>query len=216
MLGQLLLTHKNDPAGAEKEFRRAVDLDRNSAEAVIKLGMVQKQRGADDQALQTYLDGAKSNPRQSAYYLLAGGIYQDRQDWDKAKEMYQRTLEVQPDNPVASNNLAYVMLQQGGNVDVALAMAQTARRQLPDNPNSADTLGWAYYHKHVYTSAIGLCKEAVSKEPGNLTFNYHLGMAYAMNGQGSLAKQQLDRVVKINPNSSEAEDLRRTLTLSKS
>jgi hypothetical protein len=40
-------------------------------------------------------------------------------------------------------------------------MAQTARRQLPDNPNTADTLGWAFYHKAVYGSAITLFKEAV-------------------------------------------------------
>jgi Flp pilus assembly protein TadD len=103
------------------------------------------------------------------------------------------------------------MLQQGGNVDVALAMAQTARRQLPDNPNSADTLGWAYYQKGVYASAINLFREAVAKDKENLTFNYHLGLAYAKTGQGALAKQQLDRVAKIKPNSSEADDLRRAL-----
>ena len=118
--------------------------------------MVQNERGAPDQALQTYLDGAKVNPKEVAFYLLAGGIYQSRQDWDHAKQQYQKVLELQPENPLASNNLAYVMLQQGGNVDVAFSMAQTARRQLPDSPNAADTLGWAFYHKHVYTSAINL------------------------------------------------------------
>jgi tetratricopeptide (TPR) repeat protein len=215
MVGVLLVQAKDFP-GAEKEFRRAIDLDKNNAEAVIKLGMLQKQQGNADQALQTYLDGAKANPKLIAYYLLAGGIYQDKQDWDKAKQMYQKALEVEPDHPVASNNLAYVMLQQGGNVDVALAMAQTARRQLPDNPNSADTLGWAYYQKGVYSSAINLFKEAVSKDKENLTFNYHLGMAYAKSGQGALAKQQLDRVSKIKPDSSEANDLRRALTQARS
>ena len=103
------------------------------------------------------------------------------------------------------------MLQQGGNVDVAFAMAQTARRQLPDNPNSADTLGWAFYHKHVYTSAIGLFKEAVKKEPDNALFNYHLGLAYARNGQAALARQQLDRVLKLKPNSPDVDELRKAV-----
>ena len=120
-------------------------------------------------------------------------------------------LEVQPDNPLASNNLAYVMLQQGGNLDVAFSMAQTARRQLPDNPSSADTLGWAFYQKHVYTSAVTLFKEAVQKEPDNALFNYHLGLAYAKSGQVNLAKQQLDRVVRIKPNFPEVEELRRAV-----
>src|SRR5258708_6824557 len=107
------------------------------------------------------------------------------------------------------------MLQQGGNLDVAFAMAQTARRQLPDNPNSADTLGWAFYQKHVYTSAINLLKEAVKKDPDNALFNYHLGLAYAKNGQAALAKQQLDRVVKINPNFRDVDELRRAGTEAK-
>ena len=51
----------------------------------------------------------------------------------------------------------------------------------------------------------------MKKDPENALYNYHLGMAYAKNGQASQAKQQLDRVVRIKPNGSEAEDLRRAL-----
>ena len=84
-------------------------------------------------------------------------------------------------------------------------------RALPDDASSADTLGWAYYHKGIYSSAINLFKEAVKKEPDNATYNYHLGLAYARNGQGAQARQQLDRVVKIKPDSSEVNDLRQAL-----
>jgi tetratricopeptide (TPR) repeat protein len=188
-----------------------VELDKNNTEALLSLGMVQSAQGKTDEALATYLDAAKNNPTETRFLLLAGSIYERKQDWDKAKQVYQRVIDLQPDNPLASNDLAYVMLQQGGNVDVALSMAQTARRQLPDNANSADTLGWAYYHKGVYDSAINLFKEAVKKEPDNATYNYHLGLAYARNGQAAQARQQLDRVVKIKPDSSEANELRQAV-----
>jgi tetratricopeptide (TPR) repeat protein len=210
-----LLEQKKDLAAAEAEFKQASDLDKKSSEARVKLGMVQNARGNTDQALETYLDGSKSNPKEIVFYLLAGGVYETRQDWDHAKQQYQKVLEIQSDNPLASNNLAYVMLQQGGNVDVAFAMAQTARRQLPDNANAADTLGWAFYHKHVYTSATDLFKEAVKKQPDNALFNYHLGLAYAKSGKAALARQQLDRVVKIKPNSPEVEELRRAVAEAK-
>jgi tetratricopeptide (TPR) repeat protein len=211
MLGQLLMEQKKDLAGAEAEFKQASDLDKKNSDALVKLGAVRNERGATDQALQTYFDGSKINPKEIAFYLLAGSIYESRQDWEHARQQYQKVLEIQPENPLASNNLAYVMLEQGGNVDVAFAMAQTARRQLPDNPNSADTLGWAFYHKRVYTSAIGLFKEAVKKEPDNALFNYHLGLAYAKSGQAALARQQLDRVVKLKPNFPDVDELRRAL-----
>ena len=215
MLGQLLMEQKKDLAGAEQEFKQASDLDKKNGEALIKLGSVQSERGATDQALQTYLDGSKAYPKETVFCLLAGGIYETKQDWENAKQQYRKVLEIQPDNPLASNNLAYVMLQQGGNVDVAFSMAQTARRQLPDNPNSADTLGLAFYQKHVYTSAINLFKEAVKKEPDNALFNYHLGLAYARSGQAALAKQQLERVVKINPNFRDVDELRRAVAEAK-
>jgi cellulose synthase operon protein C len=214
MLGTLLVDQKN-LTGGEQEFKEALELDKKSSEATVKLGMAQSQRGATDQALQTYLDGSKINPKVAVLYLLAGGIYENRQDWEHAKEQYQKALDVEPENPLASNNLAYVMLQQGGNVDVAFAMAQTARRQMPDNPNSADTLGWAFYHKHVYGSAITLFKEAVKKEPENALFNYHLGLAYAKNGQAGLARQQLDRLERMKPNSQDLDELRRALAEAK-
>jgi tetratricopeptide (TPR) repeat protein len=214
MLGALLEA-RGDLAGAEQEFKQASDLDKKNTEALVRLGMVQNQRGATDQALQTYLDGSKINPKEITFYQLAGNIYMSKQDWDRAKRQYGKVLEIQPENPVASNNLAYVMLQQGGNVDIAFRMAQTARQKLPDNANVADTLGWAFYQKHVYTSAINLFKEAVKKEPDNVLYNYHLGLAYAKTGQAGLAKQQLDRVVKIKPNFPEVDELRRALAEAK-
>jgi tetratricopeptide (TPR) repeat protein len=216
ILGQLLMEHKKDLAGAEREFRQAIDLDKQNSEAMVKLGVVQTEEGATDQALQTYLEGSKINPKEILFYLLSGGIYEGKQDWEHAKQQYQKVLEIQPENALASNNLAYVILQEGGNVDVAFAMAQTARRQLPDNPNSADTLGWAFYHKHVYGSAIALFKEAVKKEPESALFNYHLGLAYAKSGQTALARQQLDRLERIKPDFPDVDELRRALAESKS
>jgi len=215
MLGQLLLEQKKDLAGAEAELKQASELDKNNAEAAVKLAAVQAARGATDDALKTCTDGSKVNPREISFYLLSGGIYEGRQDWDRAKQQYQKALDIQSDNPLASNNLAYVMLQQGGNVDVAFAMAQTARQKMPDNPNTADTLGWAFYHKQVYKSAIPLFKEAVTKEPENPLFNYHLGLAYAKNGQAALAKQQLDRVVKLKPNFPDVDELRKAVAEAK-
>ena len=124
--------------------------------------------------------------------------------------MYQQALNIQHDNPLASNNLAYVMLQQGGNVDVALAMAQTARRGMPDSPNAADTLGWAYFQKGVYQSAIDMFQESLrlnTKQGGvdDPMVHYHLGLAYQKANQPVLARQQLERVLKISPNNSEAK-----------
>ena len=98
----------------------------------------------------------------------------------RRRRMYQQALIVSPDNPLAANNLAYVLLEQGGNVDVAMNMAQTARRGMPNSPNAADTLGWAYYQKGIYHSAIDQFLEALRLNqknggPDSAAVHYHLG-----------------------------------------
>jgi cellulose synthase operon protein C len=171
---------------------------------------VQVQEGHADQALALYQQSIKDNPRDFRFYILSGEIFESKQNWDQAKNMYQQALNIQPNQPLASNNLAYVMLQTGGNVDVALAMAQTARRGMPESANAADTLGWAYYQKGVYQSAIGQFQEALRLgekrgEPDDATVHYHLGMAYEKSNQPSLARQQLEKAVKLSPNNPDAK-----------
>jgi len=211
LLGTILFNNKKDMKGAEKELRKAAELDKNNSDALLKLGQVQVAQGSVDQAIATYQRSLKNNPREIRFYILIGELYESKQDWEKAKQMYQKALEIQPDNPLASNNLAYVMLQQGGNVDVALSMAQTARRGMPDSSNAADTLGWAYFQKGAYNMAIDLFKEALKKSPEEATYHYHLGLAYQKAKQPALAKQHLERVLKINPKYMNADEVRKAL-----
>jgi Flp pilus assembly protein TadD len=181
---------------------------------VLKLGQVQVARGASDQAIKTYQTYVQNNPRNANFHIVLGQLYERLSKWDQAKEAYQKALEIQPDNPLASNNMAYVMLQEGGNVDVALTMAQTARRGDPSSANFADTLGWAYFKKGAYASAVDLFKEAIKlnkDNPDDPDFHYHLGLAYQKTEQPALAKQQFERALKINPGFSNAEDAKKLL-----
>jgi cellulose synthase operon protein C len=209
LLGTALLTGKKDLPGAEAALHKAIDLDKNNTDALEKLGQVQVQEGATDQALALYQQSIKDNPREAHFYILSGVLYESKQSWDQAKAMYQQALSIQPDEPLASNNLAYLMLEQGGNVDVALAMAETARRGMPDSPNTADTLGWAYYQKGVYQSAISQFQEALrlgekGGAPDDAVVHYHLGLAYQKANQNALARQQLERALKLSPNYADA------------
>jgi tetratricopeptide (TPR) repeat protein len=209
LLGTALFDGKKDYAGAESALRKAIALDKNNIDALEKLGKVQVRQGSLDQALATYLQGLKDNPDQVRFYILAGELYEAKQNWDRAQAMYQQALSQSPDDPVAANNLAYVLLEQGGNIDLAMGMAQTARRGMPNSPNAADTLGWAYYRKGIYQSAISQFQEAIrlnerAGAPDDAEFHYHLGMAYQKSNQLPLARQQLEKALKIKPDDAEA------------
>jgi tetratricopeptide (TPR) repeat protein len=221
LLGTALFQNKQDKDGAEAAFRKSADIDKSNSDALLKLGQVQVAKGSTDQAIATYQQSLKDNPREVSFYILIGELYESKQDWTNAKSAYQKALELKPDNALASNNLAYVLLQTGGNVDIALSLAQTGRRGMPDSPNAADTLGWVYYQKGAYKSAIDLFQESIklsekNKSPDDPTVHYHLGLAYQKDDQPNLARQHLERVLKINPNYSAAGEVRKALAQLKS
>ncbi|MGA9903324.1 MAG: tetratricopeptide repeat protein, partial [Terriglobales bacterium] len=221
LLGSALFYNKKDIAGAEAAFQKSATLDKHNADAVLKLCQVQAASGNMDQALATAQQALKDNPREPAFYVLIGKLYESKSEWKKAEDSYQSALAINPQDLMASHNLAHAMLQTGGNLDVALSLALTARKGLPDSPVVADNLAWIYYQKGAYQSAIGLLQEALklqekTKTPDNPDIHYHLGMAYAKSGQTALARQQFERVLKINPNSNDAADAKNQLAQLKS
>ncbi|MGC1644528.1 MAG: tetratricopeptide repeat protein, partial [Candidatus Sulfotelmatobacter sp.] len=81
---------------------------------------------------------------------------------------------------------------------------------MPDSPAAADTLGWAYYQKGIYQSAIGQFQEALRLgakhgDPDDADVHYHLGLAYEKANQNTQARQQLEKAVKLSPNHTDAK-----------
>ena len=221
LLGTALFVNKKDLNGAEAAFEKSAEIDKKNSVAQLRLAQVQAAKGATDQAITTCNRALENNPNEPGFYIMLGDLYKSRQDWNRATEAYQKALAIKPDNPLASNDLAFVLLQSGGNLDVALSLAQTARRRMPDSATFADTLGWIYYQKGAYRLAVDSLQEALklgqeSNSPDNPRFHYHLGMAYAKSGQTTLARQHLQQVLKLNPNSSDAEDAKKKLAELKS
>ena len=105
-----------------------------------------------------------------------------------------------------------MMLDNGENVDVALTLAQTARRLLPNSPSTADTLAWAYYHKGTYTSARDLLEDAIKVNPNNAAMHYHLGMIYSKLADKSDATLHLKKAAELAPNSQTAKDAEKELS----
>jgi len=121
-------------------------------------------------------------------------------------------LTFEPEQALAANNLAYLLLEHGGNVNVALTLAQTARRGLPDVPNSADTLGWAYFQNGAYSVAVALLENAVKGAPSNATYRYHLGATYQKLNKSGRARSEFEKSIRLDPHAPSAEKASRALS----
>ncbi len=210
LLGQVDMALK-DYKAAEQSLSKVLELNPTNIDGMLALAAAQNSLGSGDKAIASYQRAIQQDPRDVRAYLLIAALEDSHGRWQEAQQHYQKALDVQPDNPVAANNLSYLLLEHSGNADLALTLAQTARRGLPDKPTTADTLAWAYIHKGAYALAIDLLENAVKTEPANSTYHYHLGLAYQRNHDDTHAKAHFVRALQLNPPQAQADEIRKAL-----
>jgi tetratricopeptide (TPR) repeat protein len=220
LLGTVLAENKKDASGAEIALTKSLGLDSHNSDALVKLARVLVSKGATDEAIALYERFLKEDAREVSYYVSTGELYELKQDWRKAEQMYQKADDLAPDNAQAASHLASAILHNDGNLDVALSLAQVARRGMPDSPTAADTLGWVYYKRGLYDSAVDAFRDSLElaakdQKPDDATVHYHLALAYEKTGKPALARQQLEQVLKINPNFNDVEGVKKLLAQAK-
>ena len=205
LLAQLQIQNKNlDQASAAAE--KAIELNSSDGEAVMLYAQIELLRGQTANAIGAWEKWMAAHPHDAAALAILGTLEEARGDMGNAEAYYRKSLQIQPQQPVAANNLAYRMLSSGENVDVALTLAQKARQGMPNSPNTADTLAWAYYHKGTYAFARDLLEEAVKTEPNDAAMHYHLGMVYSKLQDKNNAEIHLKKAVSLAPDSPIGKD----------
>ena len=116
-----------------------------------------------------------------------------------AAAKYREVLELSPNDGIALNNLAYILAENGGDLDDALKLAQHALQLLPDLAEVSDTVGWIYLKKNVSARAIEIFRDLVEKHPNDITYHYRLGMALTQLGDNFAASAELRAALKLNP-----------------
>ena len=166
-------TLSKDTAKAEAAFKKAIELNAALPAPYLNLAGLYLRAGKIEEAAQEYETALVKNPKLVSAYIVLGMIAEHKKDFAKAIRRYEDALKINPKFAPAANNLAWLLIEQGGNSDVALSHAKIAREQLPHDPNVADTLGWIYYRIGIYLKALSLLKEAVEKLPDNPIVHYH-------------------------------------------
>jgi Tfp pilus assembly protein PilF len=211
-MAQLYLLAK-DPARAEEYYDKSIEIDPNFLQTYMDLGRLYAIKGDPNKAIEKLEAMLKINKDFVPGYVMIGMIHEGQKDFNKAKTRYEQALRINPKFGPAANNLAWLMLEQGGDVDKAVALAQIAHEQFPQDPSVADTLGWAYYKKGAYLKAISTLKDATEKAPEDGMMQYHLGMAYYKNRDKDLARQALQTSLKLGKDFPGIEEAKKVLKI---
>ncbi|MBW2272293.1 MAG: tetratricopeptide repeat protein [Deltaproteobacteria bacterium] len=189
----------SDMETAQQSFTRATELDPDDVTAYQQLANFYRATGRLDETIQTYERAIEARPDSAKLYHFLAVLYELDGRSDLAMKNYEAAVERDPSHAQAKNNLAYMLAESGEDLDRALDLAQEAKALLPEDANTADTLGWVLYKRGVPSAAVGYLKEAAdSTDPDNPNLGiirYHLALAYEADGQKEKAAEVLERAV---------------------
>lgn len=187
-----------DSAKAEEALRKVIEVDPANLQAYEMLGRLYLTAHRLEEAKREFDEVARLQPSAISADTMIAMIFELQNNPVEAQKRYEAIIAKDSRAAVAANNLAWIYAERGGNLDVALQLARTAKQQLPSQPEVSDTLGWVYYKKNLAALAIDPLKESIGFDPKNPIYHYHLGLAYAKNGDKAKARGALGQALKLS------------------
>jgi tetratricopeptide (TPR) repeat protein len=184
---------------SEANLTGALAIDPKTPDAFTLLANIDFAKGAADKAKADLRKAMEGNPRNVGNYLALGTEYEKESNWEEAKKLYEKAHQLDSASPFIADELAFLYLEHGGDVNVALSLAQQAKQRMPGSPVTADALGWAYYKLGAHDLAVAQLRDSVQKAPNNPVFQYHLGMAYWKTGNRDAAGRALQKALNESP-----------------
>jgi len=183
------------PQEAVKDYLKALEKDpkRGLSSRLLFEEYVREKRF--DEAGKMLEERIQQNPSNGSAISARGNLYLMQGKTDDAIKDFQKAVQLDPNQDIAANNLAYLLADQGRDLDNALKYAQGVRSRHSEDPNAADTLGWVYYKVGRLILARDAVQFAVSKQPNNPLFEYHLGAIYKANNQRAEAEAALKKAL---------------------
>lgn len=157
----------------------------------------------------------KEHPKDPAIPLVLAEQNQQRGNRAEAKSGYARVLDIDPDNAVALNNLAWLLTEDGD--AKGLQYAERAHRLAPFNPNVLDTLGFALAKSGDAKRGAQLLRMASSLAPEQAEIRLHLAKVLVQSGDKNGARKELAELTKLekldksSPIRAEAEKMQSAL-----
>lgn len=198
--GQIYLSSGNMQE-AQKLFSTVIQSNPKNASAYQQLAIVQQRLNQKEAADKTIQAGLIAIPKGFSLMLTQAGLYEESNRIDDAIKVYEDMLKERPDAEIVNNNLASLLLdfrKDQASIERAYALAKIVKDS--QTPQFLDTFGWASFKVGKFDDAEKALKQAIEKMPDTAVFHYHLAKIYIAKSEQELAKQSLQKAVKLAEN----------------
>lgn len=197
---------------AIQQYQDLLKGDAKDAGLLYRLGETYRRKGDLEKAIAYFRQSSQAAPNNAQPLLSLALILDGTGRSDQAQPVYEQILKIQPDHPVALNNLAFIKAEKGADLEEALGMARRALQKDPNSPDIQDTLGWIYIRKNLSEDAVRVFSDLVVKEPKNPVYHYHYGMALQEKGDRASAKRELEKALEDGPSKPQEQQIKDLLS----
>jgi tetratricopeptide (TPR) repeat protein len=195
--GDLLLGLGEEEA-ARAVFEAALGADPESGPALAGLGQLEQRAGRPESALALFERALAAHPGDPNYAYLAASARLALGRKEEGASGLRALLRRNPEHLAACNDLAWLLAEQGEDLDLAAALATRAAR-LDPRPEVLDTLGWVRLRRGEIEPAIAALEKALADQPELSTARYHLGLALVQRGDEEAARQAFRAALDAGP-----------------
>ena len=210
LIGVVYMARK-DYVAAEAAFTKQIQINPNNGTVYGQLAAAREQQGNVAGAIAAYEQGLGVIKNDIGLQIGLASLQERRGDFEAAIALYENVLKTQPDNAIAVNNLAALLVDHRDDAQSLARARELATRLEPvQRPAIQDTVGWVYYRAGDYAKAVEVLEGVVNAAPKVGIFQYHLGMAYAKAGDKAKARNALSAALELG-DFPDADEARRTL-----
>lgn len=141
-----------------------------------------QQEGKLDEAIAKYLEALKGMPNEYAVWYALGTAYQNKQDWDKAIEAYEKAFTLNPKDPNIKG-----LLKQCKQAKAAPLVESAVKKQTTADDKGNYDLAGAIFD---YESALKIDDDGTTR--------MNLGTAYQANNNPAKALENYKRAVALD------------------
>ena len=138
-------------------------------------------------------------PKLTGPLVLLAQLHEEDKEYEAAGSAYRRILEIQPDDVIVLNNLAYVLAVRRDAPADALPFAERAAALRPRAGAILDTLGWIHHLLGNNELAAKVMDEAVRFEPKVSEIRLHAALVYITVGNSARAEAELKEALRLDP-----------------
>lgn len=185
-------------ANAEAECQRALRAVPGLPEALVVLGMVQKEQGRLNDSMNSFSKAIEGDPKFGAAYAQRGLVQLMQNNWAGAESDFKQAIAIRSSNSTAHFGLGRAYLGQG-KVDAALKELNTAAYL---NTNSAPVqiaLGDAWRIQGNTNAAVSAYQKAIAIKSENEMAYLNLSQIREDRGDLELAMAELRSGIELNP-----------------